>query len=618
MRQQAPTAADLVERLIQFDGPPQDFLRYLLAVQCRLAAAEAGVILRPGQDGDLQILTIVPTPDHPGQPPAWVGQAAEAAPKALTTGKTAIVPVHSSTDMYGTAPQNFLILVPLKHTGRSEVRGLSAFLMETQDVRTLRQSQERLELSAALLSLYEMQLMLQHRQADMRRLRDSLEVVTAVNRFDRFTSAAIALCNEFAARWQASRVSLGFLQGRAVKLRAISHTENFSRKMQLVQDLEAAMEECFDQDVEIILPSSPEATFVSRAANRLSERHGPSNVCSFPLRHGGEVKAVLTVERPRETPLDDESVESMRLAADMVTARLENLHENDRWAGAKAALALKKGAAALVGPKHTWIKLLLIAGLALGGFLLFAKGDYTVQAPFIVQARLQHRVPAPFDGRIRDVKVELADAVKKGQELASLDTDELETQLSSAQAEKATKDKAYDSARSEGKTVDAQIAQAQAAQAQARILLLQDRIHRAVLRAPIDGVVVVGDLKRQIGAPVKTGDVMFEVCPAKDLRAELAVDEKDIHELKPGQEGKLATVSAPDVRLPFRIESINPAAETEEKANTFKVRVSLLTEAANQMLPGMKGVAHVDVDRRHYAWIWTHSVIDWVRLKLWI
>jgi multidrug efflux pump subunit AcrA (membrane-fusion protein) len=159
---------------------------------------------------------------------------------------------------------------------------------------------------------------------------------------------------------------------------------------------------------------------------------------------------------------------------------------------------------------------------------------------------------------------------------------------------------------------------AQADQARARIKLLEERIKRSVLRSPIDGVVVVGDLKRQIGAPVKTGDVMFEICPAKDLRAELAVDEKDVHELKPGQEGKLATVSEPGARLPFRIESINPAAETEEKANTFKVRVSLLSEAANQMLPGMKGVAHVDIDRRHYAWIWTHSVIDWVRLKLWI
>jgi hypothetical protein len=31
----------------------------------------------------------------------------------------------------------------------------------------------------------------------------------------------------------------------------------------------------------------------------------------------------------------------------------------------------------------------------------------------------------------------------------------------------------------------------------------------------------------------------------------------------------------------------------------------------------MEGVAKVSVDRRRYAWIWTHDLFDWLRLKLW-
>ena len=38
--------------------------------------------------------------------------------------------------------------------------------------------------------------------------------------------------------WQCERVSLGFFKGRYVQLRAMSHTEKFSRKMKIVQELE--------------------------------------------------------------------------------------------------------------------------------------------------------------------------------------------------------------------------------------------------------------------------------------------------------------------------------------------------------------------------------------------
>ena len=100
-----------------------------------------------------------------------------------------------------------------------------------------------------------MRLTLQHRQFDLQPAAhgdgDARRPSTST---DRFAGAAMTFCNEIAARWQADRVGLGFLKGRYVQLKALSHTEKFSRKMKLVQDIEAAMEECLDQDVEIIYP----------------------------------------------------------------------------------------------------------------------------------------------------------------------------------------------------------------------------------------------------------------------------------------------------------------------------------------------------------------------------
>src|SRR5262249_3412523 len=146
------------------------------------------------------------------------------------------------------------------------------------------------------LALYEMRLTLQRRGIDLQRLKGAYEVLAAVNEHDKLAASAMAFCNQVASRWNAGRVSLGFLKGRYVKARAMSHTEKFSRKSKLVQDIEAAMEESLDQDVEVVQPAAPEATFVARATAELSQRHGPATICTLPFRHRGKPVAAVTLE----------------------------------------------------------------------------------------------------------------------------------------------------------------------------------------------------------------------------------------------------------------------------------------------------------------------------------
>ncbi len=116
---------------------------------------------------------------------------------------------------------------------------------------------------------------------------------------------------------------------------------------------------------------------------------------------------------------------------------------------------------------------------------------------------------------------------------------------------------------------------------------------------------------------MQKGQVLFEVAPVQLLRAELSIDERDVHELHPGREGRLVAASKPGQPVRFVLESINPVAEVEDNRNVFKARARLL-ESRWWMKPGMKGTARIYIDRRRYAWIWTHRAIDWLRLKLWL
>jgi hypothetical protein len=58
-------------------------------------------------------------------------------------------------------------------------------------------------------------------------------------------------------------------------------------------------------------------------------------------------------------------------------------------------------------------------------------------------------------------------------------------------------------------------------------------------------------------------------------------------------------------------------AEVVNQRNVFKVRARL-TETYPWMRPGMEGVAKVEVGEKHYAWVWTRKLNNWLRMKLWL
>jgi len=588
---------------------PGGFFNDLLAFQCHCSQAQRGAVLQPNGDEKLGILAVHPqNPDGDGQAD-WLQQCANAAKRALAANAPLTIPLQGSDRAH-------IVLLPLDMQTRGRV--LETFLVKTGNKATLDATRQLLQVTGGLVSLTHHHLS-QHGKADgLAKLHQAMETLSAANRQNRFTSVAMSVCNELAAQWQCERVSLGFLKGKYVRVKAISHTENFSRKMRLVQDIEAAMEECLDQDTEVVFPAFEDATCVSRAAEEFSSEHSRACLLSLPLRHEGGPRAILTLERPAEKPFSPEQVEAIRLACDLCTPRLMNLHHYDRWFGARIVSGVERGLATVLGAEHTWAKLtaVLIFGLAI--FLIFARGWYRVKAPFMFEAVSEYKVTAPFDGYIKDVTTEVGDRVVEGQTpLAELDTAELRLQLASTRAEQAGYRKQVDAAMRDGKIAEAQIAQANADKAQALIDLYTHRIEQATILSPLTGTLVTGDLKRQIGAPVETGNVLFEIAPLDSLRAELHVPEDEISEVKMGQQGRLATASFPGQHIRFIVERVNPAAEVVNNRNVFKVRVRLI-ETRPWMRPGMEGVAKITIEKRRYAWIWSRKVVNWIRMKLWI
>lgn len=609
-------AVELIKQLKQFDGSSGQFLMNLLAVQCFLGRAESGAILVNNQEKGVDVLAIYPPLREKETAPLWLNQCAELLSQAASIDAVIVRALQARQESDNHAIQAYAVLIPIKIS--SIGKAMEAFIVKTADVNTLDICREKLELTVNLLDNWEKRRTLQSKQSGLVSLQKAMETLSAINRQKRFISSAMALCNEAASQWQCERVSIGFLKGRYVRIKAISHTEDFSRKMKVVQDIETTMEECMDQDCEVLYPASQQATYISRAANELSKNHGPLSLLSIPIRFDGKVRGVLTLEREPDKPFTLDEIEVIRLACELCTPRLWELYEHDRWIGGKAIAKLRSGLALLIGPRYTWAKISTILISSLIVFLIFAKGQFKAEAPFALEATYQQVVCASFDGYIKSVNVEVGDNIQENETiLAELDTAELRLQLAAAKAEQAGHLKQLAAAMRDGETAEAQIAQANSDKMQAQIDLLNYLIEQGKIISPISGTVVEGDLKRQIGAPVKKGDVLFEVTPLESLRAELLVPEDQIFDIEVEQEGYLATVSYPAQRIKFVVERINPMAEVVNNRNVFKVRVRLL-EKHPWMRPGMEGVAKISVGKRRYVWIWTRRIVSWLRMKMWI
>ena len=153
-------------------------------------------------------------------------------------------------------------------------------------------------------------------------------------------------------------------------------------------------------------------------------------------------------------------------------------------------------------------------------------------------------------------------------------------------------------------------------QTTAQLALIDEQLKRSTLLAPFNGIVVSGDLSQNLGSPVEHGQVLFEIAPLDTYRVVLEVDERDIGNLAENQQGLLALTGLPDVTLPFTIVRLTPVSTAREGRNFFEVHANL-DEIPKAIRPGMEGIGKVLIDRQKLIWIWTHGLVDWLRLSLW-
>jgi biotin carboxyl carrier protein len=449
------------------------------------------------------------------------------------------------------------------------------------------------------------------------RLHQLLQLAIKLNLQPHFMQMAMSLCNELALRFACDRVSLGWVVGPYVRLTAVSHVEKFEEKSAASRALEAAMEEALDQDTVLVYPAAPDTRVILRSHQAYAESLGSTSLTTVPLAGSDAVHAVVCLER-QSGPLTAGELWELRLAAQLLSHGLSGLHARDRWFGARWYSAARRQASGFFGPEHTALKLTAVLSLVLLCVLVLLPWAFRVDASLAIRSKDLLFMPAPFDGYLRTVHVDIGDQVAAQTVLVELDTRDLVLEESMAEADFLRFSRETEKAQAARQLADMQISLARQQQSAAKLDLIRYQLGNASVRAPYPGVVIEGELKKNLGAPVRKGDLLLKLARTADTYLELEIDQADIHEVAVGSHGAFALVGKPEEHFEITLERIDPAAVTRDGRTFYTARAKLKGEFQSNWRPGMGGSAKLDAGQRSLIWVLTHRTVRFLRGFFWI
>ena len=627
----------------------QAFLARLAAVLGQVAGARQAVLFAfdtPGEGGAVEPRVVLAWPPPAGgaaSPEIESGAEARAsAIAAVESGQVRAFGLDKDDSFYdGSSGQGSILAAPI-HPGPAgpgeqlgPPRAAVTLLIESRSKPALATTLALVEVLAGYTHAHGLRQQLRRTRSASAALDLAGRLIAAVNLAPSFRGAALQMCNDLARQLKVDRVALGWVRGvgesGAVRVEALSDTEHLDRRLAMLQKIEAAMDECLDQEQAVVYPPPPEAgagsdavlsQAITHAHRELTASDAKLKAASLPLRCEVEgdqrIVGVVTLETTTEGPIDLAVIELLQAAMDLLAPMLRLRRSDDRALPARAWVSTRRAGRWLVGAKHTGWKLAGLALLVATILVTFVKIDYRVSAPVEVQPRVSRVVAMPYDGVIASLGegVEPGKEVKAGDVLARLDTTEIGLAAQESRARIIQSEREADLARRQGKLSDAQQAEARAEAERARLASAEYRVESGTIRAPIDGRIIEGDLKDKIGASLRLGDGLFKVAPLDDLLLIAQVGDRDIALIREGGTGEVATKADPARAYPITIERIVPLAQPREGVNAFEVRARLDAPASG-MLPGTEGLAKLSVGRHSLLWIGTRRIRDAARLWLW-
>ncbi|GEA60611.1 HlyD family efflux transporter periplasmic adaptor subunit [Vibrio comitans] len=500
---------------------------------------------------------------------------------------------------------------------QSEFIAFVAFAVRVSSKEQLTQALTLIQWSVSGIETVEFEQRLQRSLEEQQHYATRVEILARVLSEVSFDEASVRLVTELAVLFDCDRVSLGEYKNKRSRLKHLSHSAQFGKKMNHVRLIERVMDECLDQGRVIRIPNlKSDENLITQAHQEMSSQHGDIGIMSVPLYLRGETFGALVVEGKPEQVWSEPESELCQSIASIVLPTLVDKQRNDRPWYKKLIDASANQLKRLFGPNYLGRKLIFLALLGIGYLLATVTSQYKLSADAQIESAVQQAIVAPYDGYISDALVRAGDRVTVDDPLVLMDDRDLRLEKLKWLSEQSKINRQRLEALSARDRAKINILNAEQKQVEAQLELVDSQIERGQLLAPYDGLVVSGDLSQRLGSAVTKGDLLLEVAPAESYRIKLMVQESRISDLELGQLGTLYLSALPESGFDFTVSKITPITEVKDGASYFIVEGEL-SELSSQFQPGMEGIGKVAIDERLLFDIWTRDLTEWLRLRIW-
>ncbi len=445
-----------------------------------------------------------------------------------------------------------------------------------------------------------------------------LETLDEVYAQSRFWPAAMTLVDALVVRFRASRVSLGWSKNNLVRAVAISGLERFDPNTESVVQMEQLFEECVDHETRLVVPATPDGPPRQlRHHERYLATKSLTQLVSIPILVAGQPRGGIVIESSTAT-LAEPALDEIGLTGQMAANWLHTLYRQNRSWVVKAQESLRELTAGWLGPRHTLAKFLAVV---VASFLVAAsviRIDFNLDATATLETDQVSFLTAPFSGYVDAVNAESGEAVAAGAAVIELNREELELreleEIANLQRFKSEVEKA----RSARDLVDMKVAQARVQQAETELARTRYYLSRSTLVAKFSGIVVEGERRQLVGAPVSKGDVLMKIANPSELFVRIKLNERDIDFVTVGSTGKLKLLSQPDATHGFEITRVVPAAQVDAaEGNVFWLRAQLAEDPQGWWRPGMSGTVEIAAGKKPILGVWFHRTWDTIRMWFW-
>lgn len=450
-------------------------------------------------------------------------------------------------------------------------------------------------------------------QPEARVYQHLLEFISTINKESNFDAVAIATVNQLARTFKFDRVSLGLLKQNKLQLQAISYNAQFDKRSEEAQRLCHVMQEAYEQNANIAVPSTPASDQVRLQHTNLLKQHGLHYCATYLLKDGERTVGALLLEKQQSltpSPGRDQALELYIGAASDIISLRSTLKATPKLKAKSFSVSRF-----LANRKH--LERLLLGLLVAVAGLSLIPANYTIKGDAVLQSNSRHLLVAPFDGFLARVLVEPGQLISQGDLLAQLKDEDLVLERRKLASQLQQLNLEYDTALAAADRAQAAIVNTRLDQVRVQQDLAEERLARTALIAPIDGVIVSDDIRQSIGAPVTQGKVLFEIAKAKDFDVHIFISENDIAQISAQQLGELILTSLPGEIFNLKVKKITPISEINNGNNYFRVEAELATNS-EILRPGMRGSGRIEIGQRRLGWIWFHDIWHWLRRTLWL